>query len=518
MKLLHVAFACVVLVCVFVIAAMLVGVGVYFSASRSDMDGISWLRILLLGGFGFWAAAYMSVFAIAFFRKGNLVPESGHEAALKISGARTLTTTFYVLVLIAVVLYPEVFGHFIPILVGLFLFIVVSGFVLVGLHELGHVVAARLVGFRPVSVRVGTGCEWVSFLCGETRVSLGMNVFSGHVQVIDEEEKWTRRRLAVFALGGPVASLATFLAVGGPYYFLHMQRLIPDAEFLRLLAAVFVVQNIVMFCGFFAEEADLDGRRLKPDLRQVSACLFGSEADWQPARSFTTLLQGHISNGDFQLAWRLSKDILLPVPQNAQIFAWFAVMNGKESVLELERLAEATLAGGKLDAAQSSWLLLARGACFAHRGRIDLAGECFAEAIEHSPDVGTKVAICDSVANLVISARLMDALPEALRLSEFALQLHPEELTLMGTLSSLLVEMGRIDEAEAILERVFRETQSGNDKAICAFYLALVNFRKGNIEAVRSWREKMMQHRPPKWLVARLGELDGREVAPDKSV
>jgi len=77
-------------------------------------------------------------------------------------------------------------------------------------------------------------------------------------------------------------------------------------------------------------------------------------------------------------------------------------------------------------------------------------------------------------------------------------------LTLLyGTLSSLLVERGAMDEAEPILREVLAESESDVDQGICSFYLGLVALGRGNrTEGLRLARKAKTIY-PVPWLVER---------------
>ena len=110
--------------------------------------------------------------------------------------------------------------------------------VTVVLHELGHVLAARLVGYRVISVTIGTGQGIARFSAGSAIVMVHAVVTSGGTRALPTAPG--RARFLAFVLGGPLATLATLVVVlvapVGPF------RLV-----LAALIAVVLVTNLVPY-------------------------------------------------------------------------------------------------------------------------------------------------------------------------------------------------------------------------------------------------------------------------------
>jgi hypothetical protein len=76
------------------------------------------------------------------------------------------------------------------------------------------------------------------------------------------------------------------------------------------------------------------------------------------------------------------------------------------------------------------------------------------------------------------------------RFSAEAFQLAPLVVTVRGTRGSVLVELGRVDEAEALLLPVFESSTKGVNRGFSALYLAIIARRRGQTqEAVRLAKE-----------------------------
>lgn len=90
------------------------------------------------------------------------------------------------------------------------IFIVPSTYLLVILpHELGHLAAARLVGFRPVLLVVG--CFWARFVGPHPRIGVSPIAFGGGYVMCRPSNKPSRAAIITYLLGGVAANIAVFV-------------------------------------------------------------------------------------------------------------------------------------------------------------------------------------------------------------------------------------------------------------------------------------------------------------------
>jgi tetratricopeptide (TPR) repeat protein len=399
-------------------------------------------------------------------------------------------------------------GHF--YFVTLLLFVVVGGYLLIAIHEMGHVVGAWVGGLQPMEMRIGTGLELVAFHWLGMRASFGSNFFSGFVTA-DWKGDYSRRRLRdlVYILGGPFATLLAFLA-GMGIFLAHGG---PDGDPIAgvtplSFAAIFAGQNLSLFLGLFGPDAAIDGVSSKRDLNAAVAVLFGEKKTAEDNEKIQRQYDDLIKRGEWNEAWKHVENAWMASPRYAGNFELFVVYVGMAAVPKLERTVSSILANLKPTRSELISLLFTRGACHAFRGNHDKARLCFSEGFDTALELGEKADFCERVTCLVIIARLSGVIPVADDYSRRALELLPEKTTLKGTRGAILIEMGRIEEGRALLEEVFSRTESEDDKMICAFYLALANRKLGNVSCVQEWREQMMQHSHPKWLLDRCVELE----------
>ena len=94
--------------------------------------------------------------------------------------------------------------------------------------------------------------------------------------------------------------------------------------------------------------------------------------------------------------------------------------------------------------------------------------------------------------------------PEAERWIRRALELQPANLTLRGTLGSLLVELEQWDEGERVLREVYANSEGDVDRGICSFYLALVARQRGDLRNAARLAKRARTIYPAPWLTERI--------------
>ncbi len=435
-------------------------------------------------------------------REMGLLSESGSLSQEKSILRHWPAVVAWLIVLVSCVTIGK--SHFLFLLI----YCVFGLYLLIGLHELGHVVAAWWAGLRPVKMRVGSGWELFGFSRGTLRVSFGLKPTSGYVEVEPMDGHWTRKAKLLLYSGGPAASLLTFLVGMGILVSVDPQSAIFRIIPVEIYKQMFLVQHAALFVSLFSTQVMIDGMKTKGDM---AAILEELAIPMGEAENFPEIRE----RASWNEVWEKDQAFLLPFPQFAEIYAKLIVWVGKDAAPKLEELVNQTLSGGRLKNNELCLLLFARAGCLAYREETVAARKCLDEAIDTASTDSLKVSLCDQAANLVIVGRLTELLPAIDRYSQFALQLQPGEITLEGTRGSILVELDQIEAGAQMLQKVFEQSESEDDKTISAFYLALASLKAGDLAVSRSWRDKMMQHSPPEWLLARAYELDGETGGSD---
>lgn len=147
------------------------------------------------------------------------------------------------------------------------------------------------------------------------------------------------------------------------------------------------------------------------------------------------------------------------------------------------------------------WLKMQRVKMMLRLGDVAGASE-FARSIVQSVTGAHKLVVLDGLACLPIMENLKSFLPLADEFSREALEIQPQNLTLKGTRGAILVELGRIDEAEPLLNEVHTTSEADHDQRISAFYLGLIAKARGDLNRARTFAAQSLIY-PEKWLTER---------------
>jgi len=313
------------------------------------------------------------------------------------------------------------------------------------LHELGHAIAAWLGNWTVFRFRVGAGAEWCRFKVRDTEVSFGAWPFSGFVLAVAKTPTFFRTKRLLFLLAGPavdVILLAVFWRLSAMQYPRSLNWL-----FSAILLVLFF--QLSMFCGsIFPRLARIEGRIIPNDMLQIWGALTTNRTDAH------NQFVGHV----------------------------FAAAR---TYLERGQTARAQATVEDAPIKPANWRLLDARILWIHLllllERKEQAQQVKRNLLEISNSVNaTRVEILDGLACLPIFYGHDDMLEEALGYINEAISEAPDEITLKGSKSSLLIELGRVDEGLNLLETVFESTQSENDRAICSYYRALAASRLGD--------------------------------------
>jgi membrane-associated protease RseP (regulator of RpoE activity) len=117
---------------------------------------------------------------------------------------------FYALFVLAVfgLLAAEMIRDYRPVKLSM-LFISLYWFPLLVIHEAGHALAARLLGWRVLRVVIGMGRPLARFTVGETRVELRVIPAEGFTLPVPRDLRRPRLKSTLVYLAGPLAELLT---------------------------------------------------------------------------------------------------------------------------------------------------------------------------------------------------------------------------------------------------------------------------------------------------------------------
>jgi uncharacterized protein HemY len=181
-----------------------------------------------------------------------------------------------------------------------------------------------------------------------------------------------------------------------------------------------------------------------------------------------------------------------------------------EALLELDRPVEATNeADTVLGHTGLGWALrtsacLVRLRALLRRGCLDSVTADAMDWCSSNLPVASKLVLLDGIACEILYRERRDFLPSAESWARTALALSPTELSLKGTLGSILVELGRHDEAEPLLRETYEQSVSPTDQRICAFYLAVIAKGRKQPEHARKLATEAKEALDQPWLITRI--------------
>ncbi|MDH4184698.1 MAG: site-2 protease family protein [Nitrospinota bacterium] len=112
------------------------------------------------------------------------------------------------------------------------------------IHELGHLIAARMAGIPIAVFSLGFGPRVAGFMWGETEVIISLFPVGGYVEpdgaYLWNYDDWRPRDHIIFALGGPLANFTGALLIIGLVNYLSGQT----SAYGLLVAPVIIAMNI----------------------------------------------------------------------------------------------------------------------------------------------------------------------------------------------------------------------------------------------------------------------------------
>lgn len=330
-----------------------------------------------------------------------------------------------------------------------FLFFILAYYLGLLAHELGHVFAAVLVGWKPVGLTMGWGRGRTVFKIGDMRFMVGKFPLGGFAQTLARNRVRFRLKQIIVAAGGPAVMIGSVIALyhgfKNPYWLARepdwMQQVMAYVLFFQVLSAARI---------FFPRYLKLDGQRIPNDSRKILNTLWMKESE----------INGEYAKHVFLLARFYAGENRL--------------QEGKAMVME---------SGGAMGSAMDTrmcWVhvLLVTGKGAEARTERELLAK---EGVESM----SRAMVLDGLASLPIFHGYPDLVEESMGYIDEAIALEPGTITLKGTKGALLIEKGCLDEGIEMLERVRDGSDAVPDKAISEYYLALGFFRKGDVDEAR---------------------------------
>lgn len=317
------------------------------------------------------------------------------------------------------------------------------------LHEAAHALAGALLGMRIFRVSIGQfgrviyrrpllGCQ----------VEIRLLVCGGLTLAAPRSTAFLRLRWIFFVLAGPLANGVLALTAG---------LLRTDSPVVQLVAHSFTWTNIFLL--------------------GISVLPHRSLTAYGPAQSDGLAVLTTVFAGDAALRQKRAAYFALEATEcmrrkdykGAQEWCELGLQQLPDDPTILNSLAVARLSLGEFSDARRVFLDLAE---------------------RDVQDGQLKAVYLNNVAWTDVVAEDADLLQEADRCSFEAMQLTPWLAMVKGTRGSVLLMLGRVDEATGLLRQAFDEHDEPDAKAINACYLAVALNRRGDLAQSRSYLEK----------------------------
>lgn len=331
-----------------------------------------------------------------------------------------------------------------------------SFLVLIFIHELGHLVAAKLVGIRIRKFIVGGGFPF-QFSAGGLLVSLRPLPTHGLVVPEFSPDIFSFGRQVFFISGGLIAQ-NVFLVFVYWHLFTQWPAYVDEESYWKLYLelAVLLFGTVTVVKNFVPGTAIVEGQSIPND----------GLSFWQNWKDRSALAPKRRQMEKLQHICRefesgKSKDIAIPLESISHEF-------GGDCILMIAM----------------AWQAM-------EQKRFDLARAIF-EGVAKLKSISPveKVSALDGLASMVIYHERWELLGEAEAWIKDARLISSDQITLDGTLGGILVDSGRPAEAKAMLANVFKTSKSVLDLAISAAYLAKVAHSEGNIPEAKNWLKK----------------------------
>lgn len=388
-------------------------------------------------------------------------------------------------------------------------------------HELGHLSVAGLLGFDLQTLQIGTGPMLFNRKIGEMQLEWRAWLGGALVRSADRREPGWRGRHWWLVAGGPAAHAAWCAALAVWLLWRNQGSwapLSPSDEVGTVALYLLGLSLLHLAYALVPRQGRIGALRVHSDGNQLLRTLRFSPEVVRVNLLVTWMRRVDIfwEEGRREEAWSRLREILAQYPNEAVI-----------SVAEGHYLAEQ----GNFAAAAASYqgwlqkeglveavrrqLTAQRFGALARAHDAEAARRCCRDVLDACPGEG-RAAWLDAFATEVIKHEIRAFLPDADAWSAEALSLEPGSLTLKGTRSGVLMELGRRAEAEAMLRQVWAGSASEVDAAFCAFYLGVAAKSRGRRREMRRWFREANELVPfvGTWLKRRIAaEMSAATVA-----
>jgi tetratricopeptide (TPR) repeat protein len=192
-------------------------------------------------------------------------------------------------------------------------------------------------------------------------------------------------------------------------------------------------------------------------------------------------------------------------PTNLLLRFWkVATCTSADRIAEAEQTLGDLVEQPSLTAGCRAELLVMRLSLVFKQGHQERVAPLVESFFNGNPPMTVRIRVLDYLACVPFMEGHRQYLPEADRWSHQLVAFQPQNVTLKGTRGALLVEQGRFDEAEPLLNEVYATSESDMDRGISSLYLAIVAKHRSNHREARRLAERARRTYRPAWLIQRV--------------
>lgn len=347
-------------------------------------------------------------------------------------------------------------------------FVLLSWLPMLLIHELGHALCARALGWRVLEMVIGYGPEIARFNLGGTLVVVRVIPIEGHVVPTPSTRDHARLKSALVYAAGPGAELLVIVAIGAVLGFPQLLSRSNDVGVIALqsvavVGAMSVVMNLVPHA---MSGAASDGLGIL-----LSAVLPAEAIEYKLALPYLSEAERDLDRDD---------------PQAAHARVSAGLQRHPDNVPLLIMLARCEVARGDVEGGLARLQEL--------RGREGLAERFEAERLH-------------GAAAAVLESRDPQWLRDAAAAAQAAIERAPGHSDYLLTLGALQLELGQPALAEQTLQAAYRRAKQPLLEDRCLSYLAAAALALGKTEQAQMFARALQARSDSARLLARAQPL-----------
>jgi hypothetical protein len=336
-------------------------------------------------------------------------------------------------------------------------------------HELGHAWMARLLGMRVFKIYVGSGKTLFSVKLFGFDAEFRAVPMGGLVVATHRSIQWLRAKQLAFVLAGPVVNL---LLAAAAWPFLDPEQLwsfLPMGQGVQLGLTFFYANLAILFESLWPHNVATVFGALPSDGKQLFLTFFltHEKRELHHAMNFAMEVHSCHERGDYEGARSWLEKGLALYPDNETLLNWDGII-GLE-LMEYEK-----------------------------------ARECFMKLLHHDSKQPLMRPLMQN--NIAYTNALLggdELLKEADEFSQAAMTAMSWMPAVRGTRGTVLVAMGRIEEALPMLHDAMVQADSPPHKASNACMISIAEARRGNFDVARNYLEEARKLEPKCSLLSR---------------